>query len=433
MGYQHRLVLAMFIAVIVVSCKKEEDARPPVVTIVAPGNGFDLSVPDTLHVAADVSGEEDVDQLSFTIANVNGVPLLEPLIVVPASNPARVEVDIPITSDLVASGDYTLTVQASSGDAHGKDQIELDIIGTPLRLRRLLVIGQPDASTVTIHIIDSTGAVSLANTLLMDLAGAAVSSAAQTFAVAGSVDGPVTAFKPDGVLVRWQKPNLGNSSIPWFTSLDLGDDGRYHVGTTDGSLYGYNAGTGAVERVYDLLPNCRAKTTANVDDHLLIAQVDQPGTSWRMGTYQASSGALVNDQLLEQSVMAMWRRNDANALLFGDQDGHGVVKDHNIEAGGGWEPYSWTSSITAAERVDANTFLVALSDGAVERFTYSNAGSIAIAAVPDVHDLSLDPVSGLVYAATGTEVVAINPVNGQVAASYTIGVPVRYVLPLLNR
>ena len=102
MGYQHRLVLAALVAVVAVSCKKEEEERAPMVTIVAPGNGFDLSVPATLNVVADVSGEQDIDEVSFTITDANGVPIMEPFSVVPASNPARLEVGIQITSDLIA-------------------------------------------------------------------------------------------------------------------------------------------------------------------------------------------------------------------------------------------------------------------------------------------------------------------------------------------
>ena len=109
------------------------------------------------------------------------------------------------------------------------------------------------------------------------------------------------------------------------------------------------------------------------------------------------------------------------------------MEDHDVENGGGWEPYQWTSTITAVERVDANTLLVALADGSLERFTYSNAGSVTIANIADMRNLSLDPVSGLVYVAASTSVLAINPQNGQIASSYSIGSPVHFVLPLLNR
>lgn len=129
----------------------------------------------------------------------------------------------------------------------------------------------------------------------------------------------------------------------------------------------------------------------------------------------------------------MFRRDDTHALLFGNQADEGVVEDRDIPNGGGWEPYSWSSAISAVEQVDPNTFLVALADGRIERFTYSNAGSIVIGNLPAVNDLTYEPVSGLVYTASANEVIAIDPQNGGVAFSHSIGQPVRYVLPLLNR
>ena len=50
-----------------------------------------------------------------------------------------------------------------------------------------------------------------------------------------------------------------------------------------------------------------------------------------------------------------------------------------------------------------------------------------------MNDLAYEPVSGLVYAGTGSDVLAINPQTGQVVMSIAIGAPVAYVLPLLNR
>ena len=430
---QQRLVVAVFMAGVLVSCKKEAEGTPPEVTILSPASGHDLAIPDTLHVVADVSGAGAVDNVSFTITDANGIPIMAPLIVVPSSDPARLEVDIPIVSDLLAGGDHTLTVQANTADASGRDQRGIDIFPAPLRLRRVLVIGQPAPGTVSVHVIDSTGSVSQVNTMAMDLAGGAVSSAGRTFAIMGAVDGPLTAFAPDGMHVPWQKPNLSGSGIPWFTSLDLCTDGRYHVGMTDGTIRGYNAATGAAERLASLASLHRARTSLIVGDRLLVAQEHQSGASWKLGVYLSSSGTLVAEQPLDQETVALFRRDGSHALLFGNRDGQGVVEDRDIPNGGGWEPYLWNSDITAAEQVDANTYLIALADGRIERFTYANAGSIIIGSFAVTRDLAYEPVSGLVYLASGSDVLAIDPQEGTTTISWSIGHPVRYVLPLLNR
>ncbi len=433
MRYQHLALVGVLGLAVLASCKKDEEKRAPQVTIIAPANGSDLSVPDTLRVSADVSGDDGVDRVVVSLSNTNGIPVVPPVTVIPSSNPARIEVELPLTSDAIATGDYTLEVKALAGEASGKDFRMVQLQSTPLRLRQVVVITRPDANTIAIHRIDSTGALGLANTVIMDLGGAIVSSAAQVIGIMGTVQGPLIAFAPDGQQVRWQKPNLGNSGIAWFTSIDMAADGLIYVGTTDGGLRGYSGATGSTAAVINLTTGYRSERTARVNDKVVVAEVDVTGSIHRLAVHLASSGVQVGDQLLDKSVVALHPRDDAHVLLFGNRGGQGVVEDRNIVGGGGWEPYAWPSPITAAERVDANTFLVALADGQLERFTYSNAASLTIATVPDIRDLHLEPISGLVYVAAGTQVLTINAQTGVIGTSWSIGSPVEYAMPLLNR
>ena len=67
MRFQHVLLLLGLPALLLPACKKDEGGPPPSVRITTPGDGFDLNVPDTLHVEADVSGDDGVDMVSFMI------------------------------------------------------------------------------------------------------------------------------------------------------------------------------------------------------------------------------------------------------------------------------------------------------------------------------------------------------------------------------
>lgn len=432
MRYQHRLVLLGVPALLLCACKKDKEPPPPVVRITAPFDGFDLTVPDTLHVEADVSGENPVDRVSFSLTNADGIPIMAPVSVVPGSNSAHMSIDLPIISEQLTGGECVLTVQAVSGEASAKDYVHFDIIPAPLRLRRLLVIARPGGSATAIHIIDSTGAVSPASEIFMDLAGAVVSSAAQRIVLAGATQGPLVALAPDGAQTLWEIPNSGGGGT-WTTALDLGADGRCWAGTADNQLRGYNISTGAVERNVPVGGGRRARAVCITGERIVTAESDALGSTWMAGTYQLSSGVAIAEHPLQQAVVAVFTRNNDQVLFFGNQDGLGTVRDHNVDAGGGWEPYQWNSAITAVERVDAGTFLVALEDGSVERFSYPSSGSVPIADIPGVSDLALDPVSGLVYAAAGNDVVAMDPQTGQVPITHAIGAPVAYVLPLLNR
>lgn len=432
MRFQHVLLLLGLPALLLPACKKDEGGPPPSVRITTPGDGFDLNVPDTLHVEADVSGDDGVDMVSFMISDANGIAIMAPVIVVPGSNPAHLSIDLPVTSEQLTGGEYTLTVRAVSGELSTKAYVHFDIVPAPLRTRQVLVLVRPDPGTVAIHVIDSTNTVSMASQLSMDLAGAVVSSTTQRYMLAGSTQGPLMALAPSAAQTLWEIPNNGGGAT-WFTALDLCTDGRCYAGTADSRLRGYNTLTGALERTLQIGGGRRVRHSCIVGDRIVTAESDALGAAWMTASYQSMSGVPIAEHPLALKVVGMYLRDDEQVLFFGDQNGMGTVRDHNVQGGGGWNPYQWNAAITAVERVDAGTFIVALDNGSVERFTYPSSGSVPIAQVDGVNDLAYEPVSGLVYAGTGSDVLAINPQTGQVVMSIAIGAPVAYVLPLLNR
>ena len=433
MRYEQLAALLLASALFGISCKKDEARDAPVVTIIAPNDGFSISVPDTLLVSADVSGKSTIDRVSITLTDANGVPVTASISVVPSSNPARIGIGLPLLSDHIASGNCTLTVQAVSGDRTTKDYRHVNVTGTPRRLRAIMVLSQPVAGAVQLHRIDSVGDLALLNTFVSDLGGAVVSSYDQTLGMMGPLTGPLSALAPDGVHVRWQQPNLSTGGIPWFTSLDALSDDRFYVGGADGALRGFNALTGASEFVSFLAAGFRAQRAARVDDHLLVAEKNLAGTQYKLRICQAFSGALLDEQFLDKDIIAMIGRDATHALLFGNRNAQGVVEDRDLSGGGGWEPHAWTSPITAVTQAEQGVHLVALANGDLERFTYANAGSTTIASGAAIRTLAYDPVGGAVYAGRGTEVVSIDPSSGTILGTWSIGADVAYVLVLLNK
>lgn len=433
MRYEQLAALLLASAFIGVSCKKDKEQDAPVVTIIAPQDGFSIAVPDTLVVSADVSGSSGVDRVSITLSDANGVPVTGGVTIVPASNPARIGIGLPLLSDHIPSGNCTLLVQAFSGDRSTKEYRHVSVTGTPQRLRAILVLSAPDPGTVQVHRIDSVGTLSLLNTFVSDLGGAVVDSYDQTWSMMGPLTGPLSALAPDGVHVRWQLPNQSTGGIPWFTSLDALADHRFYVGGSDGSLRGYNALSGASEFVAFLTTGFRSKRASLVTDRVLVAEKNLDGTQFKLRICQAFSGALLDEQFLDKDIIAMFGRDASHALLFGDRNGQGVVEDRDLGGGGGWEPRTWASPITAVAQVEEGVHLVALANGDLERFTYGNAGATTIASGAPVRSIGYDPVSGLAYAGRGTEVIAIDPGSGTITGTWSIGADVKYVLVLLNK
>ncbi len=128
MRYQRSIGLCFVLALFAGACKKEDEPKAPSVVIVSPTSGTDVSVPDTLQVVVEVNGEDPVDQVTFTLTNADGIPVGASVSVVPATDPARIEVGIPLTSDARPA----LLPRNVDAFASGLGlSLDLELLGTP--------------------------------------------------------------------------------------------------------------------------------------------------------------------------------------------------------------------------------------------------------------------------------------------------------------
>jgi hypothetical protein len=432
MRYEQVALAVGLLATLNTACKKDEASDPPSVTIVSPAAGSTLTVPDTLRVTVDVSGQQPVEHVTFHVLDANSIPVVPASVVHPAANPATISVEIPLTSEHLSGGTLTLKVTAGDGDAEGKDYRSFTLVPSALRLRAVYVVGTSGPNAVTIHRLDSLGQMSLLNTVVSDLSGAAISSWDQRLFMAGRADGPLVAFAPDGMTVPWQWANMGNGS-DYFTSVDLCADGRLYVGTTNDRVTGKDPSTGITKIVMDLQPDWRCDRSMTMGNYLLCATHHLITQAQRFAVYFAGSGALHTTIATDIEAVGFFRRDDDHVLVFGNRNGSSVVMDLSISGGGGWEPRTWPALVNAVERIDANTFVLALADGTLERFTYSNASSMQIAAGTAFVDLSLDPVNDVLYGITATDLQALDPQTGMLTQSYPLSGEPKHVLALFNR
>lgn len=433
MRYQRSALLLISGALVLVSCKKDVENEAPRISIVAPVNGSTLVLPDTLLVTVDVSDDQRVEQVTVSLLDANNITATAAVVAVPGTNPATLTLALPVTSEQMESGLYKILATADDGEIDSKDFHTIQVVAIPARLRSLYSICVPDANTVALYRTDSIGQTTLATSWPMDLGGGAVSSKAQLIYVAGGATGPLSALSPDFLTNAWQVANLSNSATPWFTSVDLCADGRLYVGDGSGVLRGYIAtsGTGVFNAI--LPPDFRAQQTLVINDLVLCYERHYVTDEMRLIQFQRSSGATQQDMFLDMEPVQMFERDADHVLIFGNSGGQGRVKDLAFASNSGWEAYAWPSPITAVAQLDGSTWLVALEDGSIERYTYSTAGSLHIADMAVLHDLAFDPVNGVVYGAGDGQVIAIDPQTGTIMATYPMVGTVSKVLPLFNR
>ncbi|MBK6411162.1 MAG: hypothetical protein IPF78_16020 [Flavobacteriales bacterium] len=433
MRYQHVLLFSVLFAAVISSCKKDRENEAPHITITSPAEGTSLTVPDTLVVTVQASDDIALEQVSVSLLDQNNIPVVDAVGASVSGTSATVTLGLPILSEQLESGDYKLFATASDGSLSGKDVRTLHVTATPLRLRALFTLTAPSAGTVALYKTDSLGQTALATSWPMDLGGTAISSAAQRLCVAGGSSGDLRVFSPDNPGIIWQRPNLSSIGAPWFTSVDLCADGRFYVGQDDGTLRGFTASNGTGTMNAALPPQFRVEQAITSGELVVTTERHFVTQEQRVGTYFKASGSLVSSQPLGLTPVRVFERIADFVLIFGNQGGQGHVLERNLPGGGGWEPYTWPSTITAVEQIGSGTWLVALANGDLQRFTYSNAGSLSIGTTPVLSTLVKDKVSGAIYGGADGHVLILDPSNGAILGDFPVGGQVLKVLPLFNR
>lgn len=427
------LYLPVILGALFGACKKDPANEAPRITILSPAESASLTVPDTLLVVVEASDDRGLSSVAVTLLDQHDIPVIAGVSASASGTAATRTLALPVTSEQLTSGIYKLFASATDGTLNAKDVRSLHLTAAPLRLRAVFTLSVPASGSLALHRTDSTGQTALVSTWPTDLGGAAISSQAQRLFIAGGASGDLRAYAADGASIIWQRPNLSSIGQPWFTSVDLGADGRLYVGHDDGTLRGFQASNGTGVFTAVLPDQFRAQQTLVANGLVLCLMRQFVTGEHRVGVYYPLSGALQETQPLDLVPVRAFTRSPEQVLIFGNRDGAGRVLDRTITGGGTWEAYTWTSPITAVEQVATNTWLVALANGSLQRFTYGGSGSLDLGTTPLLHALAYDAVNGHVYGGAEGQVQLIDPGTGATANGWAVNGEVRQVLPLLNR
>lgn len=432
---QHRALLLACGMLLIASCKKDKDASPPSVAILAPSAGSSIAIPDTITISVAVSDDHIVERLVIAVTDEQGVPIAPSVAVDVNTSSATVQRAIELTSELIRTGSYTIMASAFDGTNEARDFVGITVQAAPLRLRAVFItppLSAPPPFPITR--IDSTGAVSEWN-LVSELGGAAIDPVSRHLLLAGGANEPLTAWPTDPSISSWSVANQNSvgSSQPYFLGLrDDPEDGRFYVGTNNGTIKAF---TGAGIQVFNAqaISGCQSIGTVVLGELLVSAQEETvPGTH-KLVTYAYSSGVQEAEFPSDLEPIGLHRRSDDQALVFGNRDGDGVIQERHVVFGGVFEMQVFEDEpITAVARLDANRFVLALPDRII-RFEYGSNGIFPLANGVTASALAYEPATGAVYVGVGNSLILIDPGNGALAGTITLPTAIGFILPLLNR
>ncbi len=413
------------------SCRKDKDEQAPTIQFLSPVSGVNVVIPDTITVSVEVSDNEEVTNVTFSVVNAQGFPVSSSISVEPGTNPATITVQLPLTSDLILSGDHEVKVVASDGTNRTTSARSITMSGLPRRLRGIYLLTQPASDQVSVQWIDSAGVLGTVTNVGQDLNCSAVSSHGQRIFLGGGTVGPLTALHPDGS-VQAQLAGSNTLSIPFFTALHVGPTGSVFVATNDGQLRRLNKDLGGTGYQAQAVAGHRILQIVERTDQVLTAQSAIASAEERLVSYSSIGGVQTDVWMLDKVPVALFERDADHVLLFGNRNGGGVVEDRNTSDGGFWEPRTFPDPIEDVAQVSSNIYILATGSELI-RFTYNNAGALTIASGNTFEHLAYNEVSGELIATDGTEVFVLDPASGTVLNTYTLPGEPQRPLVLYNR
>lgn len=421
------LVLSFFIIQLFISCKKDKDTVPPVISVLSPRENNSFSVFDTLRITAEISDESQLTYVSIQLMEENLTPAQSLYRETVSGKNYSLQSDYIIYDTQLLSGVYFLKVSASDGVNETKDYVKLYISESASSRQGIFLISTP-GTVVNVSFLDSALNVQPFITRYCDYTASCVSSKNQYINLLGEEICGLTSFRINDKSGQWDEPAMGSS--PYFTHLDFYNEISY-VCYREGNIRGFDK-NGAMQ--FSAVSNAgyyplRA-FLQNTD--LLVAENEKSGSGKRLSVF-FSTGSYRQSIPISLEIMAFAKKDNDNIFLFGNEDGKGKILLYNTSKNEIGSPYPFPAeNFNDAVQINSNTYLVALPD-AVYKYNYSPVNFVEFIQQPGVEKLKYDEVNGVVLASAGNMLGIYSAVSGQQLNTYTHTQPIRDFHLLYNK
>lgn len=431
MTLHHAALAGLSAAFLLTACRKDKDDTPPTVVILEPVAGTTISIPDTVAVRVQVSDAHAVRSLTVELTDAANATVASAGTLTLDGTGGTYTFSLLLTDERLPGGTCTIAARASDGRNDGRGFREVNILPAPLRLRAVFLAPPFSGSGTTITRIDSLGQLSTFATV-QDFNGIAVDSYTQHLFVAGSQYAPFQAFPTSSAAGAWQVSPPANDQPEQFTAVTVDPRDRHvYFATRDGFIRGFT-GQGVQQFTAQCLPGHRCEAIATVQNAVATWQRAIVGGASRMVTYTVA-GTVLEQLPVQHERIAMFHLTGTSLVHFANEDGTGLIEDLNISLGATPDIHTFTGeSIRAAIRIDANTFVVALTNRLV-RFDRPARSITEIASGVTADALAYEPANGALYIAQEGTLFSMDPTSGTIVSSLATGSPIGHILPLLNR
>ena len=416
------------------SCKKPVDSIKPVVNVVSPGEFASFSALDIISVKADISDETKLEFVSIRLVDEGLQPAMPTVTFNPEGKEYSLNYGYSLNDIHLETGTYFLRINASDGVNETKKYVQVQVTGTSLERKGVVIVSTPSGSMVDVSIMDNSYNVSPFIVMNTDYSSSCASSYYQYINVTPRSNGDMKSFRVNDKSVQWSVSTPAN-----FEGMDFYDELSY-VCFKSGEIKGY-AENGAVS-FSALSDGYHYPVKAFLHEGEVFVQEEEiTGQGKKLTVYYFGSGADSKKGLdITFNVAAFASKDEDNVFLFAN-DATGQGKMYLLETTGAsygyWSPHAIPAGkIFDAIKISADNYLIA-HENAIYRYQYSQNSLTVFASMPSVKSLTYDGLFNEVIAADGSQIKVFDypsGVGGNAVVKATIPYPnVRDIHLLYNK
>jgi hypothetical protein len=380
-------------------CTRHGDTNPPSIVINSPTAGNSFKVFDTIPVSGQVTDDKRLTALSITLLDASGSPAGATATIPISGRSMAFSYLYEILNIHLVSGLYTVKVSASNGTQVSNAFVHVYIQQSPTYRKGIYLISR-NSSNVSVSMLD-TGFHSFPVTSINgDYIASDISSYSQQLYLTGASTGGVSALNLRSGMTDWTKP-----LVPGFTpSYDFiyANGNVIYSSARNGMVLGYDTSGGQ-----RFTANCQASYYPRklfVLGDLLLAEAVNSSGAEKLVVFKTATGTGIQEAILNNSVLAFFKQDASHVFVFGNAAGQGTVNVYAVTGNGFWSPRSLPAgTLLSATQVDADTYLLGMSDGTVYKYQYSTSSITVYLSGALASVLYFDPLKNDVLLANGKQ------------------------------
>jgi hypothetical protein len=383
------------------SCKKK-DNNPAEIIITSPYSGAVFTAGDTIPVAATLTDDGALGNLSIKLLNSSYTPVdhQQQLALNDLTSYNLNEYYI-IDNLFLESGNYYIGITVSDGNEDANEYRSIVIHALPKIRKDVYFLTRPDTINVNVVELDSIGQLITRFNIPGDYAESAMNSRWNELMVCGYRYGYFNQFDLENYTTISSEPAY-NGSGPSFQDIFFYNNLTF-VSYYDGRIRAFDR-LGAV-KYNSAQPVAYQPGTLCANSKYVFAEAFYPGSGERkLVVINYPSGIVRDENNLGASVSSIISTAENEIMIFGNSNGDGKIFSYHVLDNDADDLHTLPGvTIYGAVAIDSDNYAVATENG-LYSYQVSINNLIPMDLNRPCYAIEYDEVNGILFAASGKEV-----------------------------